>query len=252
MRKLFAALAVGLAMVGCGASDVADEATMQEVLIMGTNAAFPPFEYYEGSEIVGFDVDLAQLIADELGMELRVEDMEFKTLIGAVSNGMVDMVVAGMTVLDDRLAFVNFSDGYFESKQMVIVRADAVDIESVDDLEGKRIGVQINTTGDQFARAYLDDVDIIQFNKAALAVADLKNGTVEAVIVDEQPAINFVAGQDDLRLLETPFVEEEYAIAINKENIELLEAVNGALASIKANGQYDEIYSKYFAETDVE
>ncbi len=248
MKKWIAILALSMvALTGCssGGSDTAEKTE----LIMGTNAAFPPFEYYEGSEIVGFDVELAEMIAAELGMTLRVEDMEFKTLIGAVANGMVDMVVAGMTVLEERLASVNFTDGYFESKQMVIVKEES-DIYSIDDLEGRRVGVQLNTTSDQFAREYLETAGIVQFSKASLAVADLLNGTVEAVLVDEQPALNFIGMNTGLRLLDTPFVEEEYAIAINKENLELLEDVNAALATIKASGQYDELYDKYFAEAE--
>lgn len=243
-------LTVGM-LTGCSAaSDKAETGDKKQVLKMGTNAAFPPFEYYEENKIVGFDVEFAGLIADKLGMELQVEDMEFNTLLGAISNNMVDLVAAGMTVLPEREEQVDFTQGYFNSKQMIIVQEGNKEIAGPDDLSGKKIGVQLGTTSDQFAQIYIEDAKVIQFDKAALAVADLKNGTVDAVIVDAEPAKQLTEGQADLKVLESPFVEEEYAIAIKKGNTELVDKINKAIDEIKASGEYDKLYSKYFAEVE--
>lgn len=222
----------------------------KNILKMGTNAAFPPFEYYEENKVVGFDIELAGLVAEKLDMELKVEDMEFNTLLGSISNNMVDIVVAGLTVDEERAKQVDFTQGYFNSKQMIIVQASNNEIETADDLANKKIGVQLGTTSDKFAQLYIDNPEVIQFDKAALAVADLKNGTVDAVIVDAEPAKQLTSGQEDLKVLESPFVEEEYAIAVKKGNAELLAKINAALDEIKASGAYDELYSKYFADVE--
>lgn len=239
---LAGALTAGM-LTGCGAKD-------DKVLKMGTNAAFPPFEFYEENKIVGFDVELAGLIADKLGMELQVEDMEFNTLLGAVNNNIIDLVAAGMTVDEDRAKQVEFTQGYFNSKQMIIVQATNNEITTSDDLANKKIGVQLGTTSDKFAQLYIENPEVIQFDKAALAVADLKNGTVDAVIVDAEPAKQLTAGQSDLKVLESPFVEEEYAIAVKKGNTELLDQINKAIDELKSSGEYDALYSKYFAEVE--
>ncbi|ONI40429.1 hypothetical protein AN639_04335 [Candidatus Epulonipiscium fishelsonii] len=251
-------------LAGCGSSNTAtaestilteasSKTTTTEstggVLVMGTNATFPPFEYVDQNEIVGFDVEMAELIANELGMELKVQDMEFEAIFGALPNDMIDIGMAGITVNEERLTQVDFSDGYFDTKQMVIVKKDS-GIVSSDDLVGKKVGAQLGTTSATFAKLYIEDVKVIEFNKSALAVADLMNGTVDAVIVDAAPAQSLIKGQDSLMILETPFAEEEYAIAIKKGNSELTGKINEALATIKENGQYDELYSKYFSETD--
>ncbi|OON97295.1 MAG: hypothetical protein ATN31_08385 [Candidatus Epulonipiscioides saccharophilum] len=254
MKKFIAGLFLSTSLL-IAATGCSGEASQNEnILIMGTNAAFPPFEYIQGTEVVGFDVDLAKLIADQLDMELQIMDMEFNTLTGAVSNGIIDIAVAGMTNTPERRESVNFSDGYFSSKQMIIVKNDS-SIESTEDLAGQSIGVQLGTTGDQFISSFakdgtLQNAEIIRFDKGALAIADLLNDTVDAVIIDEEPAKNFVAAQDNLQILEAPFIEEEYAIAIAKDNTELTDQINSALASIKASGQYDEIFNKYFESAE--
>lgn len=247
IKKIGALLLTGILGVGM-LSGCAAGAKDEKILKMGTNAAFPPFEYYEENKIIGFDVELAGMIAEELGMKLVVEDMEFNTLLGAVSNNMIDFVAAGMTVMEERQKQVEFTQGYFNSKQMIIVQSNNADIAGPDDLTGKKIGVQLGTTSDQFAEVYIEDAQVIKFDKAALAVADLKNGTVDAVIVDEQPAKELTKGQEDLKVLEAPFVEEEYAIAVKKGNMELLDKINKAIEKIKSSGEYDKLYGKYFAD----
>ncbi len=247
-KKLAVLMGAMTLLVGCSSggstADVGSTSGAKDVLTMGTNAGFPPFEYYEGNNIVGFDVDLAGLIAEELGMELKIEDMEFNSLIGAVNSGMIDIAIAGISVTEDKVDQVEFTQTYFVSNQSIIVPVDS-DIIDADDLIGKTIGVQLSTTGDILAQD-IEDAKIVQFSKAALAVADLKNGTVDAVIIDNEPAKQFVTGQSDIMVLPTAFVEEDYAMAIKKGNTELLDAVNGALDTIIETGKYDELYNKYF------
>ena len=231
--------------VGCGSKK--SGMTVEEgKLIMGTNAAFPPYEYYEGDTIVGIDAEIAQAIADELGLELVIEDMEFDGIIGAVTAGKVDMGLAGMTVTEDRLENVNFSDTYAHASQVVIVTNDS-EIATVDDLANKTVGVQLGTTGDIYAED-IEGVTLERYNKGFEAVQSLLTGKIDAVIIDEQPAKAFVSQNEGIKILEEKFTDEAYAAAIAKDNTELVEAVNKALANLKSSGKLDEIVAKYITE----
>ena len=221
----------------------------KDVLTMATNAAFPPYEYYEGDEIIGIDADIAKAIADKLGLELKIEDMEFNSIITAVQTGKVDMGLAGMTVTDERKKTVNFSDTYATGVQVVIVTEDS-DIASVDDLEGKKIGVQLSTTGDLYATDDYGKDYVMQYSKGTEAVQDLTAGKVDAVIIDNEPAKKFVEKNPGLKILDTEYVTEDYAACINKENAELLDAVNGAIAELKADGTLQKIIDQYIPVTE--
>ncbi len=214
------------------------------VLTMATNAAFPPYEYYESSEVVGIDADIAKAIADKLGLELKIEDMEFGSIIIAVTQGKADMGLAGMTVTEERLESVDFSDSYATGIQAVIVTEDS-DIAKIDDLNGKKIGVQLATTGDIYAKDDFGEDHVEAYNKGADAVMALKQGKVDAVIIDNQPALSFVKSTEGLKILDTEYAVEDYAAAIAKGNSALVEAVNTALAELKEDGTIDEIVDKY-------
>ncbi len=214
-------------------------------IVMGTNAEFEPFEYREGSEIVGFDVEISKAIAAKAGKELKIEDMEFGTLIVGLNNKQMDFIAAGMSVTEDRKTQVDFSEPYFTSKQMIIVKSDDGSIQTADDLVGKKVGVQLGTTGDLFVSG-TDGVEVIQFDKAPLAVMELKNGKVDAVVIDAEPAKRLVEGQDDIKVLDVPFTEEEYAIAVRKGDTELLNLINSVIAELKENGEYDRIFKQFF------
>lgn len=216
------------------------------VIVMGTNAEFEPFEYREGLEIVGFDVEIAKKVAEKLGKELVIEDMLFDSLIMALNSDRIDFIAAGMTATDERKTQVDFSDSYFKSKQMIIVKADDTTIKTAEDLVGKKVGVQLGTTGDLFVSGTEGIGEVVQLQTGTQAVMDLKGGKIDAVVIDAEPAKRMTEGQSDLKLLEAPFVEEEYAIAVKKGDDEVLTAINETLADIKADGTYDEIYAKYF------
>lgn len=228
----------------------ADTTSDSDTIIMGTNAEFEPFEYRDGMDITGFDVEIAQAVADKLGKKLQIEDMEFDSLIMALNSDKIDFIAAGMTATDERRTQVDFSDSYFTSNQVIIVKADNTDITTADDLAGKKVGVQTGTTGDLFVSGTEGIEDISRFNKATLAVMDLKNDKVDAVVIDEEPAKKMTDGQSDLKILEAPFTKEEYAIAVQKGDAETLEAVNATIEEMKSNGKYDEIYAKYFGTAE--
>ena len=238
--------AMALAAVACGSKEEAPaETSDKEVLVMATNAEFPPYEYYEGQEIVGIDAEIAAAVAEKLGCELKIEDMAFDSIIAAVSSGKADFGLAGMTVTEKRLESVNFSDTYAHATQVVIV-PEGSDIASVADLDGKKVGVQLGTTGDIYAED-IADATIERYNKGFEAVQALSQGKIDAVIIDNEPAKVFVAENEGLVLLDEAFTEEDYAMAIAKENTELLEKVNKALAELKEDGTLQAIVDKYIA-----
>lgn len=227
-----------------------------KTLVMGTNAEFPPYEYYDGDAIVGIDAEIAQAICDKLGYTLEIEDMAFDSIIAAVQSGKVDFAMAGMTVTEDRLTQVNFSTSYATGVQVVIVQEDST-IASVDDLfegGGYLIGVQISTTGDLYSTWDLEDeglATVERYNKGADAVAALMTGKVDCVIIDSEPAKAFVAAHEGLKILDTQYAVEDYAIAISQENAELMDEINGALEALIEDGTVQTIVDKYIltAET---
>lgn len=228
----------------CGSAKQTGMTVNDGVLTMATNAYFPPYEYYEGDEVVGIDAEIAGAVAEKLGLELKIEDMEFDSIITAVQTGKADMGLAGMTVTDERKESVNFSDSYATGIQVIIV-PEGSDIAGVDDLADKKIGVQLATTGDIYAKEDFGEDHVEEYNKGADAVMALVQGKVDAVIIDNEPAKNFVAANDGLVILDTEYVTEDYAAALNKENTELLDAVNGALSELKADGTLQQIIDKY-------
>lgn len=215
------------------------------VLVMATNAEFPPYEYHDGGEIVGIDAEIAKAIAGELGMELEIEDIAFDSIIPEITSGRADMGLAGMTVTEDRKQSVDFSDTYAKASQKVIVKEDS-EIASPDDLAGKIVGVQLGTTGDIYVSDLeADGTTVERYNKGFEAVQALSQGKIDAVVIDGEPAKTFVAQTEGLKILEESFTDEEYAIAVKKGNTELLDKINGALKTLKENGTLDEIVAKY-------
>lgn len=240
-------------LVGCGGGSEAEApADETATLVMATNAAFPPYEYYEGEEIVGIDAEVGKAIADKLGMEFVIEDMEFDAIIPAVTSGKASMGMAGMTVTEERMQSVDFSDSYAKGVQVVIV-AEGSAITSVDDLfaEGASnvVGVQTGTTGDLYSTWDLEDAGLAtveRFNKGADAVLALTQGKVDCVVIDNEPAKEFVAANEGLVILDTEYAVEDYAICFAKDS-ELTAQVNGALQELIADGTVQAIIDKYIS-----
>lgn len=222
--------------------------TEKATLTMATNAQFPPYEYYEGDKIVGIDADIAQAIADDLGMKLEIADIEFDSIITGVQTGKYDMGMAGMTVTPDREKNVTFSSSYATGIQAVIVKEDSP-IKSVDDIlaEGATYtaGVQLTTTGDIYATDDLGENRVTSYSTGADAVLALTTGKVDCVIIDKEPAKEFVKANKGLKILDTDYVEENYAICFAKENTELKDKVNASLEKLISSGKVQEILDNY-------
>ena len=256
MKKYLALLLaaiMALSLAACASTSKTEE-TASAKLTMATEATFPPYEYYDGDAIVGIDVEVAQAIAEKLGMELEVTDIAFDSIIPGIQTGKYDMGMAGMTVTDERKEQVNFSDSYATGVQVVIVKDDSP-ITSVDDLfaDGAStvVGTQAGTTGFIYATSDIEDASlgtVKSFGKTTDAVEALKNGQVDCVILDNEPAKALVAANEGLHILDTEYAVEDYAIAIAKENTDLLEKVNKALSELTADGTLQSIVDKYIGK----
>ena len=267
-RSFLAAAAVSaaaLAMTACGgsassaASSVASSAASSTAassgaaalstvlagkLTMATNATFPPYEMTTDSgEIEGIDVDTAKAIAEKLGLELQVDDMEFDAALLSVQQGKADIVMAGVTVTDERKAVMDFSDSYATGIQSIIVPNDS-DIASPDDLAGKKIGTQRGTTGYIYCSDDFGEDSVVAYDSGLTAVQALNNGQVDAVVIDNAPATEYVAANPGLKVLDTSYAEEDYAIGMAKGSA-LEDAVNKALEELKADGTLQAIVDKY-------
>ena len=267
-RSFMAAAAVSvaaLAMTACGgsassaASSVASSAASSETassaaaelttveagkLTMATNAAFHPYEMTtDAGEFEGIDVDTAKAIAEKLGLELQIDDMDFDAALLSVQQGKADIVMAGVTVTDERKAVMDFSDSYATGIQSIIVPNDS-DIASPDDLAGKKIGTQRGTTGYIYCSDDFGDENVVAYDDGLTAVQALNNGQVDAVVIDNAPAQEFVAANPGLKVLDTSYAEEDYAIGVAKGSA-LEDAVNKALEELKADGTLQAIVDKY-------
>ena len=214
-------------------------------LIMSTNAAFPPYEMTtDDGGFEGIDVEIAGAIAEKLGLTLRIDDMDFDAALLSVQQGSADMVMAGVTVTDDRLTVMDFSDSYATGIQSIIVPEDS-EIQSVDDLAGHVIGTQRGTTGYLYCVDEFGDENVIAYDNGLTAVQALNNGQVDCVVIDNAPAQEFVKNNAGLTILDTEYAVEDYAIGLNKGNTALLDAINGALAELISDGTVQSIVDKY-------
>jgi len=267
-RSFMAAAAVSvaaLALTACGgsassaASSVASSAASSEAassaaaelttveagkLTMATNATFPPYEMTTDSgELEGIDVDTAKAIAEKLGLELQIDDMDFDAALLSVQQGKADIVMAGVTVTDERKAVMDFSDSYATGIQSIIVPNDS-DIASPDDLAGKKIGTQRGTTGYIYCSDDFGEDSVVAYDNGLTAVQALNNGQVDAVVIDNAPATEYVAANPGLKVLDTSYAEEDYAIGMAKGSA-LEDAINKALEELKADGTLQAIVDKY-------
>ena len=258
---LLLALAMAFSLAACSsAGDAPTPAAFTTVeegkLHMSTEAGFPPYEMtaddggYKGTGFEGIDVEVAGAIAEKLGLELVVDDMGFDAALTAVQTGQSDIAMAGITVTEDRQQVMDFSDSYATGIQVVIVKEDSP-IATVADLSNAQmIGCQKATTGYIYCSdtpengGYGED-HVTAYETGALAVMALVNGQVDAVVIDNEPAKSFVASNDGLKILDTEFAVEDYAIGLAKGNTALLEAVNAAMAELKADGTFQGIVDKY-------
>ena len=220
------------------------ETVQKGKLVMVTNAEFPPYEFHDQNAIVGIDVEIAGAIAEQLGLELEIEDIAFDSIIPEIVSGKADIGAAGMTVTEDRKQNVDFSDTYAHATQVIIVKEDS-EIKGVADLEGKIMGVQQGTTGDIYVSGDYGDEAVERYAKGMEAVQALAQGKVDAVVIDGEPAKQYIKEVEGLKIIDESYTDEDYAIAIKKGNTAMVEAVNKALADLKSEGKLDEIVAKY-------
>lgn len=237
--KVFSIILVLIAFFGC------EKKEEKAKFYVGLSADFAPFEYREGKNIVGFDVDLMREIAKISGIEIEFVDIQFDGLLPALESGKIDMIISGMTATENRKKFVNFSDSYFNSTQVILVNSENQSIANFADLSGRNVGVALGFTGDLVV-SELPNVSIQKFNTAPDSILALKSRKVEAVVLDYETAKNYAARNQDLKLIQSDAENEEYAIAMRKDEVELLQKVNEALKKIKENGTYEALIAKYF------
>ena len=254
--KKFVALLLAVLMVAslCACGQKGTGSDLQTVtkgkLIMSTNAEFAPYEYvaddgkgFQGTGYEGIDIEIAYALAQKLGLELEVDDMDFDAALLAVQQNKSDIVMAGVTVTDDRKLVMNFTDSYATGVQVVIVK-EGSDV-TLDNLGEKMIGTQRGTTGYIFTSDDYGDDHVTAYDNGASAVQALQNGQVDCVVIDAAPAEAYVEANPGLTILDTEYVVENYAIGVNKDNTALLDAINGALAELTADGTIDTIIGKY-------
>jgi ABC-type amino acid transport substrate-binding protein len=244
MKKLKSVLAICLA--AAMVIPFAACSKQSNKVLMSTNAQFQPFEYYSGKKIVGIDVEIANKIAAKLGKELEIRDVEFDSLPNELSSGKCDFVAAGMSITDERKKNMDFSEPYFDATQSIIVLKDS-QIKSRTDLNGKTVGVQQGTTGDNYCTDEKKTADIHvktvkRYNKGSDAISDLIAGRLDAVVIDDFPAQKFVEkNSDKIIKLNDALTVEKYAIAVKKGNTELLNTINSVLEEMKSNGEIDKL-----------
>ncbi|WP_346353456.1 basic amino acid ABC transporter substrate-binding protein [Azotosporobacter soli] len=244
---LLAVLALVFAVTGCGSQEKA----APKVLKVGTDAAFAPFEFQDEStkEYVGFDIDLAKALGKQMGYEVQIQNMNFDGIIPGIESGNIDIAATGMTITAERSQKVNFSKPYYKSGLAVVVKADNATIKGFGDLEGKKIAVQIGTTGASEAKK-IKNAQVREFNSSAEAFMELKAGGADAVVNDLPVNEYYIVktGAKDAKIVGDVVSAEEYGIAIGKKNTELTEKINKALDELKKNGEYEKLYLKWFGK----
>ena len=243
--------AVAMLAAGCGGAKDEKKAEPAKVLRVGTEPTFAPFEFQkEGSkDYDGFDMDLARAVGKQMGVKVEIVNMGFDALIPALNANNIDMVAAGMSITDERKNAVSFSEPYYTSGLIIMVNKDNTEVKSVKDLEGKRIAVQIGTTGEKKARS-IKDAKVTAFNTNTEAAMELKNKGVDAVINDS-PVVGYYLAQGGNATAMTVgevMEAEQYGLAVKKGNDKLAGDINKALTELKKNGEYDKIYKTWFGE----
>jgi ABC-type amino acid transport substrate-binding protein len=254
---VFAALALALGVTACGdeeedgggatgAAQGEELDTLEPgVLTVGSDIPYRPFEFGEAPDYEGFDIDIINAIGDRLGVEIRVEKTPFGTIFRDLAQGQFDAVISSTTITPDREEVVDFSDPYFRANQALVVTSDS-DIASVDDVSGTTVGAQLGTTGADYAEQELDAEEVRPFDLIDQAFQALNAGQVDAVIVDDPVGTAAIEEGEPIEIAEIIETDEDYGISVQPGSDELLEAINSALAEIKEDGTFEEIYREWF------
>ncbi len=243
MKNIIILLLLSIFMFSCAEKE-------KPTLVVGTNPAFPPFEYISHeNEIVGFDIELANKIAEEYNANLIIKEVDFASLLLAIESGDIDIAISGMTITDERKKIVDFSTPYYEASQVALRRKDDTRFQ---DLKTKyelvkiqNIGVQSATTGQNIAREFATAGSVIEFKSAELAVGQLLNKNIDVIIIDKEPAKTFMSKHNNIAIMPISFDTEYYGIAVNKDNRELLSSINTTIANLVNSGEYSQLVEKY-------
>ena len=217
----------------------------KDTLYVGTNAEFAPFEYLEYNKIVGFDIELIKEIGNIIDKDIKVKNISFDGLLPALEAKKIDIIIAGMTITEDRKKFVDFSDTYFSAKQVIILKKDVNNINSLNDLVDKKTGVILGYTGDLIV-SKIKGINKEQYNSTSGGIIALLSGKIDAFVLDSAPSKNYIKKNKNLKIIELDIAEENYAIAIRKNQGNLVFQINLALKKLKSNGVYDKLLEKYF------
>ena len=239
-------VAIGAIVIVFNGNDL-EENVGKEKLIMVTEAGFAPYEFYDGDEIVGVDVEIAKKIAEKTGKELEIKDTDFDSIINEVKTGKADFAAAGLSITEERLEEVDFSIEYAVSKQVIVVKNEST-VESIDSLNGKKVAVQLGTIADLVLSDEYKDIELVQHKKYLLAVEDLKADKVDAIVLDSLPAEEIINKNPDLKILDKELLTDKYGIAVQKGNQELLNDINAVLQELMDNGKIQEYTVKYLGE----
>ena len=247
MRKFLVVL-IALIVSGIIVAGIVEEIKKRGYLIVGTEATFPPFEFVDEKtkEIVGFDIDIAKEIAKALGVKLKVEDIAFDGLIPSLLTKKIDLIIAAMTITPERAKVVSFSDPYFTAGQVIVVRKNGFMPKTFEELIGKKVAVQLGTTGD-LEVSKIEGIEVVRFTRYTEAFLELQNGRVDAVVLDFAPAQAYVKMNPNLVISSGILSQEEYGIAVRKEDKDLLEIVNSVLRNLKKS-PYDILVEKWFSK----
>ncbi len=241
-REIIGILAMAVMSVfllaGCASSP-------KNTIVVGTEAGFAPYEYMEGNEVVGIDMDIAQAIADHLGKELEIKNMEFEAALAAVQSGKVDFVAAAVSIDEDRLEKMDFSIDYAASTEVVVVNKENPMVASIDDLDGKIIGVQQGNIADFWVEDNIDFKEIKRYGKFAQAAEDLKNNKIDCIVMDQYPAEGMVIANPSLTILDGILFEDKYAIAVKKGNKDLLDDINTVIKKLIDEEEMENIIEKH-------
>ncbi|WP_010529969.1 transporter substrate-binding domain-containing protein [Lentibacillus jeotgali] len=234
---------------GDSEGDSSDDSSLKDSYTVATDSSFVPFEFKEDGEYVGFDIDLINAIADEAGFDINLEVTNFDGIIPGLQTGSFDIAIAGISITEERAKKIDYSDPYYESGLAIGVPKDNKDIKGIEDLEGKTIATRLGSTSAQYIDANIENADPNQYEQLDQAYLAVENGSADAILYDA-PNVNYYIQTtgDNLKVVGDLYQAEDYGIAISKGNEDLVAAINDALATLKENGKYDEIYEKWFGK----
>ena len=251
LKNILIVLVIGIVLVALvavvnknGKNEISEEV---EKIIMVTEAGFAPYEFYEGEEIVGVDVEIAKKIAEKTGKELEIKDTDFDSIINEVKTGKADFAAAGLSITPERLEEVDFSIEYAVSKQVIVVKNES-NAETIEDFNGKKVAVQLGTIADLVLSDENPEVELVQHKKYLLAVEDLKADKVEAIVLDSLPAQEIVAKNPEFKILEKELLVDKYGIAVQKGNKELLDDINEVLKELMDDKKIEDYTVKFLGE----